>query len=639
MKVARGELLEGVRRGLDDLGVLSALRSTAALARMERRLEGVERVFDDKAIQQLINTKHDKSEAEVKAYLVSLLLMDTRDATLLRTRLQWFLPFTPGTGLQTALSLSGGGAKGSFECGALAYLAKLQGILKIAVLSGTSVGAVNSLPIAELGWNGCSKLSRIYLGLSDNRDFFVPTTGLAALSDSVRGATSINLIEELDAIFDTDQPVPASNQTEVLARVLSQTALVPFPFNVSLLSSLAGDVLQHITSFFNSNTGLFSLNPVRNLLRQNVNFATIGQNGIKLFLCGVNNDTGEPCYVNDARKLESIDEFGNPTGFELGQTSPPDDALVDAAIASAAIPIVFEAQPLRMGTMPMSIADFHVDGGLREILPLEIACQPGIDLVIGISASAIDSIPQAPGRPSIPGQIGRFLEVALYDIGKNDKVVPQLKYPDQGFVFLQPDPYLEVHNSFTIDPGLIRINMAYGYMTAYLRTAILTNRWAGLSGDAAAVLACTQLALSLSIIERRKTIHSLEKKAPQPYTPPPSTVLGLNTGSSPTYLFWNVGVVEQIRKHKRELVKEVDAYFTLCSQDPDSLPVTWLTDTGGAAEHISSWWKGWEMHKENVSAFSSKSLWDLLKYNYLGLNAAGGHDALSESPPVSQYFG
>ena len=77
---------------------------------------------------------------------------------------------------ETALVMSGGGAKGSFEVGALAYLARspIWRKINLRYVCGSSVGSINALKIAEGGKGGVERLVNLYVSLKSEDDMFLP---------------------------------------------------------------------------------------------------------------------------------------------------------------------------------------------------------------------------------------------------------------------------------------------------------------------------------------------------------------------------------------------------------------------------------------------------------------------------------
>ena len=88
--------------------------------------------------------------------------------------------------MTTALVLSGGGAKGSFEVGSLQYLYE-NGFLA-NIICGTSVGAVNALQLAHGGTAGTQAASFAMLKMvwetemNENADMYTEATWLAGVA-------------------------------------------------------------------------------------------------------------------------------------------------------------------------------------------------------------------------------------------------------------------------------------------------------------------------------------------------------------------------------------------------------------------------------------------------------------------------
>jgi NTE family protein len=80
-----------------------------------------------------------------------------------------------GAVVTTALVLSGGGATGAFEVGALKYL--YANLFRPDIICATSVGAVNALKLAEGEGpepnRGFAGLEELWLGLKTDDDMYV----------------------------------------------------------------------------------------------------------------------------------------------------------------------------------------------------------------------------------------------------------------------------------------------------------------------------------------------------------------------------------------------------------------------------------------------------------------------------------
>ena len=133
-------------------------------------------------------------------------------------------------------------------------------------------------------------------------------------------------------------------------------------------------------------------------------------------------------------------------------------SLIDGMLASATIPVFFP--PIRMGL------DIYVDGGVREVTPIEVAKKCGAQKVFAIVASKaeIDPWPWRSDGINMGSIALRSLEgIAIHEVAHNDL------YPPSGWGNLDVkiiQPREDIHTIFTIYPAFIRNRMAYGYMCA-----------------------------------------------------------------------------------------------------------------------------------------------------------------------------
>jgi NTE family protein len=92
-----------------------------------------------------------------------------------------------------AIALSGGGARGDFEVGALRALYNRG--LRPDIVCGTSVGAINGAAIAQ-GDGGLEQLEAVWRGLQQNSDMYLFDPQLVtALPPRVRESRRPGLIE------------------------------------------------------------------------------------------------------------------------------------------------------------------------------------------------------------------------------------------------------------------------------------------------------------------------------------------------------------------------------------------------------------------------------------------------------------
>jgi NTE family protein len=131
--------------------------------------------------------------------------------------------------------------------------------------------------------------------------------------------------------------------------------------------------------------------------------------------------------------------------------------LHEAVLASASIPVMFP--PVRLGD------EHYVDGGVRELLPLDFAFQHlGADHIYAVVASALGVTP----APS-------FQDKGLLDVARRvtteigpDEILYKTMHPPRGWgrrvTLIAPE--FDVHDALLIDPDLIAASIDYGYMRA-----------------------------------------------------------------------------------------------------------------------------------------------------------------------------
>jgi NTE family protein len=171
--------------------------------------------------------------------------------------------------------------------------------------------------------------------------------------------------------------------------------------------------------------------------------------------------------------------------------------LTEAIIASASIPLVFP--PTRLGD------EHYVDGGVREILPLELAFNRlGAGHIFAVVAST-------PGVEAVPDMKDKgLLDLArrvTADIVPDETLRKEINPPrGWGRRVTVVAPEIDVHDALTVDPALIAASIDYGYMRA---------------GDVLLGLGPEQAAISTRIAELRMEIRALEGPISGPFTPLP----------------------------------------------------------------------------------------------------------------------
>ena len=127
-------------------------------------------------------------------------------------------------------------------------------------------------------------------------------------------------------------------------------------------------------------------------------------------------------------------------------------------VASASIPGVF--LPIKIG------AEYYIDGGIREVAPIQVAVDLGADLIYAVQASS-RVLPAfvTPARAGALAIVARALEdLTIDEISRNDRFV--VSNGGQSPKIVMIEPIVDFHPITVIDPGLIKIAGDYGYMRA-----------------------------------------------------------------------------------------------------------------------------------------------------------------------------
>src|SRR6266568_722304 len=323
--------------------------------------------------------------------------------------------------MPVGIVLSGGGAMGDFELGALVALYN-RGI-RPDIVAGTSVGAINGVAIAQ-NEGGLSQLQSIWFSLRQNSDMYLEDLSLNGVSDQVKAYLSLSGAHLLVDLTLGMGP-----------------ALPLWPFGDAVLYGIPVVELYDLYNRVKAAKSLFNLNPIRAKLVAQLEINKVKNSGIKLRLAMVSLESG---------KLRFVDEQGRFTDDNTQVN------LVDAVMASASIPVIFP--PVKLGS------ENFIDGGVRDILPIQAALDAGADHVYAICAGKAGVDPAT-----------SFDNKNIVDIGTRagteimpDQVQESNTNPPRGWGaevrIIQPE--VNVNDGMRIDPGLIRIAFGYGYMRA-----------------------------------------------------------------------------------------------------------------------------------------------------------------------------
>ncbi len=159
--------------------------------------------------------------------------------------------------------------------------------------------------------------------------------------------------------------------------------------------------------------------------------------------------------------LRFVTEDGTIVESDARTPAPGDAAgpvdLVDGAIASASVPMVFPPHPMA--------DDDYVDGGVIEIVPVSAAAALGATRIIAVVAVPLRL--QRDERDYAAAPAGYIGLRSMGMIGVAERQISNLNvHLPEGTTLTTVDPVVDVVGLFEIEPGLLRINKDYGWLRA-----------------------------------------------------------------------------------------------------------------------------------------------------------------------------
>ncbi|GIQ70643.1 hypothetical protein DUZ99_17865 [Xylanibacillus composti] len=431
--------------------------------------------------------------------------------------------------MTVGLVLSGGGARGDFQVGAVRYLYERN--IRPAIIAGTSVGAINAIKLTEGEGNGSDAtrglrgLIGIWRELKTSEDMWREEQWLGTIQNS-------EILKFLNA--------SAGHQLGTVGLGVAKLALGPIgwawvAYDLAKVVSSIEELERELGKVVNGQArSLYNLNPILEKLNDpaKLDLNKVRQSGIQMRLGVVGLESGALRYVTESGNLlergsaayvqsgpmlapecapiatkirelelaksnlqaqlrtaatgdkaalvEQIRDLNNQITHQNGllascslnhppRTSPLSVSLVQGTLASASIPLAFP--PVKLG------GENYVDGGVREIIPIQAAIEAGATEIYAVLASdsSMDPARSAIGGHLLPSfdpgvaNVGDIINRATSDIMANEIVLNEVEphngwSPGVNVTIIQPDN--DIHDIMTIDPGLIDIRMAHGYMRA-----------------------------------------------------------------------------------------------------------------------------------------------------------------------------
>ncbi|CAN5762259.1 hypothetical protein BH20CHL3_BH20CHL3_08940 [soil metagenome] len=414
-----------------------------------------------------------------------------------------------------AITLSGGGAAGDFQVGALRFLYD-YGIVP-EIICGTSVGAINAVKLAE-GENpadpsqGLAGLEALWGSLHYNSDMYLPEPWLYD-PDMDHRVRDFLLGRRSD--LGIDPPVEAGIWDGKLAQFL-------------WLWDDGRALLQSLTIFMSRARGLYNLDPIAARLVTDLDQVKVRDwvaTGNRLRIAMVGLESGRLRYATEAYTVverdgvtpvdvpgeipDSCRQIHDALGVAEGVVDDLRQSLLDGDQESVRELIVLANSTIESlsvdldaclrespgGRIPLHLPDLiptvlasaavpgifppvvfgeetWVDGGVREILPLQAAIDLGGDPIYAISTSLPEEAWRDPPPrrtpyywSKLPMIVNRAVRGIIPDeIARDDARATNPRGEPFTLYLIQPD--FELHSPTTIDPGLIQIGRDYGFMRA-----------------------------------------------------------------------------------------------------------------------------------------------------------------------------
>lgn len=365
-----------------------------------------------------------------------------REAPFLRRTASAEVTVESGRGDAVGLVLSGGGARSSFQVGALAYLYDRVGITP-SVVTGTSAGAILGSVLAQYpdrsGQRAAlAELERIWLGMSSSADMFTEYPWFARLRAHMPTWRKVMALRQRSGREDPERHGATwspSTAWEALGTLWE--------------AGRSSADLQTIVRGPSQERAAFMPGPIVDRLLEPHVFdrERLATSSVTLRIAVVGLESGELRYVTNTGELR--DREDRP----LAEHEAVD--IVEAIRASCAIPGVFP--PVLMAQ------ESYVDGGVRENLPVQVAIDHlGVGTCYAVVASPAGVRPRESfATADMFDIIMRSASGIMSDELQRDEIAFAREH---GVTVIAPT--IDVHDLVTIDPGLVAIAVDYGWLRA-----------------------------------------------------------------------------------------------------------------------------------------------------------------------------
>jgi len=355
----------------------------------------------------------------------------------------------------TGLVLAGGGTKGAFEAGAVRWLVEEAAVVP-EVITAASAGAIIAAVLAQARTHAelverCRELRDDLLAMTRSDRVFGRQPWLARLAGTPVGRAVDDVV-----VLGARPPVPGMPDTAVpppprpgSGARRAATRLAAVVRSLPALAAARRSLRTHSSSLMN-------LEPLADALRsgsdggiRRVDPELVSRPGLRLRMAVVALGAGELRYVcEDGQIVGRDDQVVAGTGRH---------DLIEGVLASASVPMIFP--PRRIG------GEVYMDGGVLENIPVRPAAALGADRIYAVLAVPLTPPPDR--RDFMQANALQLLLRATVDISFAERQRRDLATPlPPGTDLAVIDPLIDIVSPFEVAPGLMRIDMDYGWLRA-----------------------------------------------------------------------------------------------------------------------------------------------------------------------------
>lgn len=364
--------------------------------------------------------------------------------------------------------LGGGGTLGDFQAGALKYLQEKDILPDIACVCGTSIGAINAAIVAT--GEGCAaRLEKYWVTDVNSRFDLIPQHDWS---------------EDIAPILRTIVDGSAGSWISAAAKLIRTSG-------EETLADVRSGIcdLERMFACVRKTRALYSAERLEEKMRDDAQGLEAAlKSKIALRLYATNLGTGaQTCFYNTSCDTD-LDKANK--GEKVNILCESKEKLIKAALASAAVPVVFP---------PVEVdGNWYIDGSPREVVPVQGAIDCGADMIYAIpcfpslAQSGEDRIADSQaedwstsslfdirtddfgtdeknwsigGGRDVVDIANRTAAIVLDQIASGDLKTASKRNPRVQLKVIAP--LLLVHGMAELNIGLLKINMDQGYMRAF----------------------------------------------------------------------------------------------------------------------------------------------------------------------------